>query len=31
MLVDDRAVLAEHDAIDIDLDLDRPADGARGN
>src|SRR5829696_9803598 len=29
MLADDRTVLADHDAIGIGLDLDRPPDGAR--
>ena len=29
MLADDLAVLADHDAIGVGLDLDRPADGAR--
>jgi len=31
MLTDDRAVLTDHDAIGISLDLDRPADGARSD
>src|SRR5437879_7040168 len=31
MLADDRAVLADHDAFGVSLDLDRPADGARSD
>jgi len=31
MLADDRTVLADHDAIGVSLDLDRPADGARAD
>ena len=31
MFADDRAVLADHQAIGIGLDLDRPADGTRGD
>ena len=31
MLADDRAILADHDAIGISLDLDRPTDGARSD
>jgi hypothetical protein len=31
MLADDHTVLADHDAVGIGLDLDRPADGARGD
>src|SRR3989442_8260416 len=31
MPADDRAVLADHNAIGIGLDLDRPADGARAD
>ena len=31
MLADDRTVLADHDTIGIGLDLDRPADGTRGD
>jgi hypothetical protein len=31
MLGDDSAILADHDPVGIGLDLDRPADGARGD
>src|SRR5207248_8618933 len=31
MLADDRAILADHNAIGVSLDLDWPADGARGD
>jgi hypothetical protein len=31
MLADNGAVLPDHDAIGIGLDLNRPADGARGD
>ena len=31
MFADNRAVLADHDAIGVGLDLDRPADGTRGD
>src|SRR5271167_1089850 len=31
MLADDRAILADHDAVGVGLDLDRPADGPRGD
>ncbi len=31
MLADDRTILADDDAIGVSLDLDRPADGTRGD